>query len=392
MRIILITSLYPAFPNHSKMDVSYAVHYFAREWAKDNVVKVFRLWNYYPRLFALTQLSEKSQKYAFEEEFEIDEVNVHRIPFYKLPKIDYRQVDINRAANKILEILKKEQKPDLIICDILNPSLYIGEILAEKLGSKLVASLHNTDLRYLSSKNNRTKFLKTSKNISQIALRSHNVEKKFHNLINDDSIKEKSIRVLFGVNEKEIINKEKANEKIARHIKTFVIAAHLIKLKMIDIVIEAFARINGNNEYKLIIIGDGPERSALEVLVKKLHLQTQVYFHGEQTRENVLKTMEDADIFVMVSSPETFGLVYIEAMAKGCITIGSKGEGIDGVIIDGENGFLCAPGSVEELELTFRKILSLETVSKKNIIETAINTSIRMTNKNLAAEFLSFIE
>ena len=49
--------------------------------------------------------------------------------------------------------------------------------------------------------------------------------------------------------------------------------------------------------------------------------------------------MEESDVFAMVSSPETFGLVYIEAMAKGCVTIGSKGEGIDGVIVNNENGF-----------------------------------------------------
>ena len=75
-----------------------------------------------------------------------------------------------------------------------------------------------------------------------------------------------------------------------------------------------------------------------------LGLESCVYFEGEKAREQVLHLMEESDIFVLVSSPETFGLVYVEAMAKGCITIGSKGEGIDGVIVNNENGYLCTPG------------------------------------------------
>ena len=50
--------------------------------------------------------------------------------------------------------------------------------------------------------------------------------------------------------------------------------------------------------------------------------------------------MAGADFFVMPSYPEGLGIVYLEAMGEGCITIGTKGEGIDGIIRDGENGFL----------------------------------------------------
>ena len=51
----------------------------------------------------------------------------------------------------------------------------------------------------------------------------------------------------------------------------------------------------------------------------------------------------------MISKEETFGLVYLEAMSMGCITIASKNEGMEGIIIDGENGFLCTAGDDDEL-------------------------------------------
>ena len=58
-------------------------------------------------------------------------------------------------------------------------------------------------------------------------------------------------------------------------------------------------------------------------------------------REEVIRQMDNHDVFVMISRNETFGLVYLEAMARGCITIASRNEGFDGVIEHGVNGFLC---------------------------------------------------
>lgn len=54
----------------------------------------------------------------------------------------------------------------------------------------------------------------------------------------------------------------------------------------------------------------------------------------------------------MPSYPEGFGIVYLEAMASGCVTIGTKGEGIDGFIRDGENGFLVPPDDVDAIVQT----------------------------------------
>ena len=60
--------------------------------------------------------------------------------------------------------------------------------------------------------------------------------------------------------------------------------------------------------------------------------------------------LKQHDVFIMISKNETFGLVYLEAMAVGCITIASRQEGFDGIIKHGYNGFLCEAGNQEELE------------------------------------------
>lgn len=62
--------------------------------------------------------------------------------------------------------------------------------------------------------------------------------------------------------------------------------------------------------------------------------------------------MKKSHCFVMVSKGEILGLVYLEAMASSCVAIGSIGEGIDGIIVDGENGCLCTPADLEALRIT----------------------------------------
>ena len=52
-------------------------------------------------------------------------------------------------------------------------------------------------------------------------------------------------------------------------------------------------------------------------------------------------TLGQSDVFVLPSVNETFGMVYLEAMSQGCIPIGTSGEGIDGIIENGKNGYLC---------------------------------------------------
>jgi glycosyltransferase involved in cell wall biosynthesis len=93
----------------------------------------------------------------------------------------------------------------------------------------------------------------------------------------------------------------------------------------------------------------------------------------------------------MVSEPEAFGLVYLEAMAKGCITIGTKGQGIDGVIIDGFNGFLCASRNVEELSSIFDKIRKMSSGQLQFISKNALETAKNMTDEKVAIKYLNTI-
>ncbi len=140
------------------------------------------------------------------------------------------------------------------------------------------------------------------------------------------------------------------------------------------------------------IIGSGEEEATLKDLCKQLKIEQKVVFTGRIPRELVISHMRDADLFVMVSTNETLGLVYLEAMAQGCITIGTQGEGIDGVIIDGINGYLVEPLKEESLLEKMLHIKSLDILERKKILINGYNTAVKMTDENMALDYLDKIK
>lgn len=166
-----------------------------------------------------------------------------------------------------------------------------------------------------------------------------------------------------------------------------VFAGMLIPLKNVDITLQALAALKDRYDFRFDVYGEGEEEQNLKHLAVILGINERVNFHGKVPREEVLAAMGKADCFAMVSSPETFGLTYLEAMACGCYTIGSKGEGIDGVLVDGENGTLVTPDSVEELtaalELYFTAPDKVREMQKQ-----AVETASALTEEKVAAMML----
>lgn len=119
-----------------------------------------------------------------------------------------------------------------------------------------------------------------------------------------------------------------------------VVAATLLPLKNIPATLRALELLPPGLDVRLDIYGDGPQRAELEALVARPALRDRVVLHGFRPRAEVLQAMRAAHLFVMPSAPETFGLAYLEAMAQGCVPIGHAGWGIDGVVVDGGNGYL----------------------------------------------------
>ena len=139
--------------------------------------------------------------------------------------------------------------------------------------------------------------------------------------------------------------------------RTVISVGTLKARKCMDRTLEAFAHLA--DEYpdaKLTIVGIGEMEAQLKSRIAELNLCDRVEMTGGLPHEQVIQRMAGSDLFVLPSWGEGYGIVYIEAMAAGCISVGAVGEGIEDTITDGENGFLVPAGDVDEIERVMRSV------------------------------------
>lgn len=133
---------------------------------------------------------------------------------------------------------------------------------------------------------------------------------------------------------------------------------NLIPIKGHDLLIRAVASLVPEfPSLALEIIGDGPERSRLQALTRRLQITECVRFLGRQSRHEVAAAMRRCTVFALPSRYEGLGCVYLEAMSTGKPVIGCRGQGIAEIIQHGSNGFLVGPNNEKELTLALGMLL-----------------------------------
>jgi N-acetyl-alpha-D-glucosaminyl L-malate synthase BshA len=140
------------------------------------------------------------------------------------------------------------------------------------------------------------------------------------------------------------------NERLLVHLSNFR------PVKRILDVIEIFARVSRALPSRLLLIGDGPDRSAAEFLTLRLGIADRVNFVGKQ--ENVNELLGLSDLMLMPSEMESFGLAALEAMACRVPAVATRVGGVPELIDSGVNGILCEVGDVEAMANAAISILS----------------------------------
>jgi N-acetyl-alpha-D-glucosaminyl L-malate synthase BshA len=138
-------------------------------------------------------------------------------------------------------------------------------------------------------------------------------------------------------------------EKIVMHISNFR------KVKRVDDVVRIFAGIRREISSRLVLIGDGPERAAATELASGLGVLDDIVFLGKL--ESVAELISCADLFLLPSEQESFGLVALEALASGVPVIGTGGSGLAEVVDHGETGYLHPVGAVDEMAASGVRLL-----------------------------------
>jgi len=397
-KILIVTNIY-SDPELRLLNNTDVCHYFVREWLKMGYdVKVIYNYTIYAKvLHFIARFFEvfianwavsivNTNRQVKDKLYTIDGVKVVKLPIYKaLPRTKFSQKAISNQAIKIIKSNKKDNfKPDIIIGHFHNPSLPLVNLLKNEYLSKTCIVLHgDTKNIKINHKNNYGKLID---NVDVWGYRSRTIGEEFESIY---GVRPQSFICYSGVpGDFLTVPKERS---FSNQINKFIYVGTLIKRKNPISLIYALDNAYPNKNFSLTYIGKGNENKKMRKLIKKLNLISNIQFLGHISREVVSKEIEASESFIMISERETFGLVYLEAMAKGCITIGSRKEGIDGVIRDGENGFLCEAGNYIELESIIRRINSLSNSEKNQISAKAISTAANLTDYKAAKKYLETV-
>ncbi|MEN9363622.1 MAG: hypothetical protein RI903_930 [Bacteroidota bacterium] len=161
-------------------------------------------------------------------------------------------------------------------------------------------------------------------------------------------------------------------EKLLMHTSNFR------KVKRIEDIIRVFAKVQKQIPSKLLLVGDGPERTGIEALCRDLGVYHDVRFLGKL--DTIEEALSLADVFLLTSEKESFGLAALEAMACEVPVISSDAGGIPEVNIHGETGFVSHVGDIDEMVKNTVAILSdpiLHKKMKKNALERAQEFDIK---------------
>lgn len=386
--ILLVTSLYPC-DDVKLLNNTAVCHYFAKEWKKlgYNVRVIFNYnmypWYYYPALKLFKRqmanifgISIQDHYLNKRHTYTLDGILIDRLPILKnKPHGGFSEEEISKQANLIRSILEQENfVPDIILGHFAHPSLEIVALLKKMYNVMGAVSLHGPNIKYSPEDE------KLYAQLDYIGFRSYPTKKKFESLYPSKEF----FMCPSGVPVEYITKAREFKEPISR----FIYVGTLMKRKYPEVLIPAIKNVFKNDSFSLTYVGDGANLNRIVKVAKKNDSIKNINFAGRIPRHEVTQELDKAEVFIMISEIETFGLVYLEAMARGCIVVASRNEGMDGIIEDGVNGFLCEAGNEVELSSIILKIRNMSSEELNRMSQKGIETAHNYTDSKVAKDYI----
>jgi len=307
------------------------------------------------------------QKPFIEDLKESENVKIHQIPLKSYHALKFVPITIN-AASKIVEIVKKYEL-DLINVHYALPystSAYLAKQICNTEGRDLpvITTVHGTDVHTVGLKKHFKSIIKfTLENSDGITA----VSQFLANIVKEKYEISKDVEVIYNFVDSEkfrrVPNPELRAKYAKPHEKIIFHASNFRRIKNIDDIVRAFSIISKEVPSKLLLAGDGPERLRIERLAKKLGVEDKTYFLG--SCKNLEQYYSIADLFMLVSQLEGFGLALAEAMSCEVPVIATNVGSIPEIVEHGKNGYLTWVGEYKEMARYAIEILSDEKKQKK---------------------------
>jgi len=173
-------------------------------------------------------------------------------------------------------------------------------------------------------------------------------------------------------------------EAVVMHVSNFR------PVKRVDIVLDIFSRLRARINARLVMIGDGPDRVGAERRAADLGLNGFVDFVIEQ--QDLVPWLSAADLFLLPSSQESFGLAALEAMSCGVPVIASHVGGVPEVITDGVTGILRAPDDVDGMTDAALALLTNDTQRRAIAAAAADDVRRRFSEERIVPQYEAYYE
>jgi N-acetyl-alpha-D-glucosaminyl L-malate synthase BshA len=312
-------------------------------------------------------------------------VHYHEVNVPEYPLFHYQPYEL-ALSSKLVDMVKL-YKIELMHVHYAIPHAYAGYMAKQMLKAEgikipMVTTLHGTDITLVGnhpvykpavtfSINKSDIVTSVSQSLKDDTLRLFNVKREIHvipNFIELDKIRNES---QISCHRSVMAKKE---ERIVTHISNFR------RVKRIPDIIKIFYKIQQKIPAKLMMVGDGPEKSRAEQLCKELGIQDKVIFFGNSNE--IDQILSYSDLFLLPSETESFGLAALEAMAWSVPVISSNSGGLSEVNFDGVSGYLSDVGDIDSMAENALKILSDDATLAK-FRESALSVAQQFDIKNI---------
>ncbi|WP_274651616.1 N-acetyl-alpha-D-glucosaminyl L-malate synthase BshA [Paenibacillus humicola] len=286
-------------------------------------------------------------KNIYYHEVEVNDYYVFRYPPYDLS-----------LASKMAQVAKMQQL-DLLHVHYAVPHAVCAFIAKRMAGEGLrtVTTLHGTDITVLAQDESLKDLIRLAINESDaVTAVSNDLIQETRDLLDID----RRIELTYNFVDKRIYYPRdcaslrsdfaREDEKILMHISNFR------PVKRVGDVVEIFAKVAEVVPSRLVLVGEGPDLPKIQCKIRNLGIEDKVHFLGKQ--DDVAQVISIADLMLLPSEKESFGLVALEAMACGVPTIGSFAGGIPELVTHGETGYLSPIGDTEDMAHNAIRLLS----------------------------------
>lgn len=296
----------------------------------------------------------KFHRNIFYHEVEVSDYYVFRYPPYDLS-----------LASKMYQVAKL-QSLDLLHVHYAVPHAICAYLAKQMAGDelKVVTTLHGTDITVLAQDESLKEIIRLGiRNSDAVTAVSRDLIRETRELLD---IKE-PIDLTYNFVDKRVYYPRECSDLrhdyADRHEKVLMHISNFRPVKRTSDVIDIFAKVNAKVPSKLLLVGEGPDLPKIQTKIHAMGLANRVHFLGKQ--DDVAQVVSVADLMLLPSEKESFGLVALEAMACGVPTIGSNAGGIPELVEHGKSGFLSAIGNTDEMAANAIKLLTDRSLYKE---------------------------